>query len=103
MVAAFGVGGEGADELVAVVDVDELAGLDDLDACAGEAPADVDVVGAEREDAVGRDRAGDRVGWVGGLCSVDSGWRGSGWEVVVALAWCLVADSLVGPVVVVGR
>ena len=81
--------------------MDEFAGLDDPDAGSGEAPADVDVVGAEREDAVGRDGADDRAGrvgrLVGGLRRARVGRRDRG----VALGRGSVADRLVWALVVV--
>jgi hypothetical protein len=70
LVAVVGVGGDGADEVVSVVDVDEFAGFDEADGGAGEAAADDDAHVAVSDDAVAPDLAQDGVGRVArlGVC-----------------------------------
>jgi len=108
LVALAAVGGEGADELVAEVDVDELADLEDADGGAGVAAGDDDPELVVGDDAAAVDLAQDRVRRVArsrfrlGERELAEGRLGRPTG-EVALGGGVVADSLVGALAVVGR
>src|SRR5262249_58468373 len=107
LVALAAVGREQAQELVAVVDVDELADGDDPDACSGPAFAERDRDSLVVDEPGRPDFAHDRSVWVDGLFGVGERKLAEcprrGGARPVALARRQVGDPLVGPLAVVVR
>jgi hypothetical protein len=101
LIAPAGVGRKCAYLLLAVVDVDEPAFLDDPDSGAGEASADIDLQALVGDDPGGLHLAHQRVRWVARFVVLTERELGRLDGRAIALGRGLIADSLVGALVVV--
>lgn len=98
LVVAVGVDGEGSDEVVSVVDVDDFSDVDDPDGGAGPPVSDLDLFAVVADVSDWGGFAEDGVGWIVGcvdVCWVDGSYsrRRCSWSVrrfrSVRLGWRL--------------